>query len=289
MKVYFAGMESIHSSYPVNVLPTDNIFCTFFYHKKTDAFLKKINKLNGHKGTITIDSGAHTFFGYTGESTMAHHNSKDKSKMPCPDKYFARYFEWIKENYEKISYYVELDIQSIVGMDKVRKWRAMLKSAGVFDKCILVAHSVDTWEDFVELCEESESKYIGFEGLRAKKILMPYTKMLKYCYERQIKVHGFALTDASIASNFPFSTVDSTTWTAPVRFGSIIVVDGGKLKQVAPTKANYLKYKVSPDMFKTDRSKEASTLKLNHAMESQREYEKFLTRLWETRGIKWNW
>jgi len=289
MKVYFAGMESIYSSYKVDLLPTDNIFCTFFYNKKTDSFLKQVNKLKGHLGTITIDSGAHTFFGYTGESTMAHHNNKDKSKMPCPDKYFSRYFDWIKENYEKIDYYVELDIQSIVGMEKVRSWRAMLKSAGVFDKCILVAHSVDTWEDFITLCNESESKYIGFEGLRAKKILMPYTKMLKYCYENQIRVHGFALTDAAIASAFPFSTVDSTTWTAPVRFGSIIVLDGGKLKQVAPTKANYLKYRIDTSMFKTERSKEASTLKLNHAMESQREYEKFLKRLWETRGIKWNW
>lgn len=287
MKVYFAGIETCSASYNLNIKRGDNIFCTYFYKNKTDVFLDKISINKGHKGLITIDSGAHSFFGYTGNSTAAHHNNKVKKEMPDPNIYFEKYIEWIKTNYDKASYFVELDIQSIVGMEKVWRWRQRYIDEGVMEKIIMVLHSYEGIESLDQMLRMARSGYIGLEGLRAKKINLPYTKILKRCIDEGVKVHGFALTDANIASKYPFYSVDSTTWTAPVRYGTIIILENGKLKQVAPTKENYLKHKISPDEFKVNKSKKASTMKLNFAMNSQRQYEAYLKNLWEKRGVKW--
>lgn len=287
MKVYFAGMENIYNSYKTPPKKTDNIFCTFFYPNSTVKFLKDISKDKGHEGIITIDSGAHSFFGYAGTSTAAHHNNKDKSEMPDPYLYFEKYLSFIKEHYEKISYFVELDIQAIVGMDQVWKWRERMSKEGVYDKCIPVIHSIDSTDVYKRTLDTLESGYIGLEGLRNKKINLPYMKILKECYERNIKVHGFALTASEITTKYPFFSVDSTTWTAPVRYGTLLVLDKGSLKQVGCTKANHIKYGFPVELHSTNKDRESSVKKLQYCMGQQRKYEKFLKDMWISRGIKW--
>lgn len=294
MIVYFAGMETTCKSYDILPKSTDNIFCTYFYRKNTDSMLEKFSKDKGHKGIITVDSGAHSFFGYTGTSTAAHHNGKNPDDMPDPEKYWRDYLKWIVLNYQKISFFVELDIGAIVGYDTVLRWRSEMRDAGVFDKCIMVMHSTgmdlnkSTMENFYALCEETESNYIGFEGLRAKKVTLPYGKMLHHCFKNKIKVHGFALTAKEVTTKYPFYSVDSTTWTVPLRYGTFLVIEDGSMKQVSPTKENYIKYGIDPYLNSNERSKEASANKLLLSMETQREYEIFLTKLWDKRGVKWH-
>jgi len=293
MIVYFAGMETTLNSYDIVPKATDNIFCTYFYRKNTDKMLEKLSIDKGHQGIITVDSGAHSFFGYTGNSTAAHHNGKDPKDMPDPEKYWKNYLKWVVKNYDRISYFVELDIGAIVGYSTVKRWRGEMKFAKVLDKCIPVMHSTgmdsekSTWENFTDLCDSTTSGYIGLEGLRAKQVTLPYMKMLKYCYSKGIKVHGFALTNKDIVNKYPFYSVDSTTWTAPLRYGTHIVLDNGMLKQVTPTKKNYIKHRVNPELFNGQRSRDASTQKLMSSMEAQRDYEIYLTKLWKARGVNW--
>lgn len=287
MKIYFAGMEIAYSSYGYVPEPEDNVFCTYFYRKQTDKFLKDIN-IQNHKGLITIDSGAHSFFGYLENVAAAHQKKKGKDEMPCPHEYFSKYLNWIKNNYDKISYFAELDIGEIVGLDQVKEWRNVLKEHGVYDKCITVMHSNMTWADFIELLDDSESKYIALEGLRGKKVNLPYSKMLKECYERKISVHGFALTSDTIVKKYPFTTVDSTTWTSIIRYGSLLVFDGKSLKQVKPNKENHMKYKVSVDFNNKNRSKEVSLDKISFSADQTRKFQRYITKLWEERGIKWH-
>lgn len=288
MKVYLAGMESILTSYKTfNLKPDDNIFGTFFYESNTTRMLEILRERGGHKGIVTIDSGAHTFFGQAGVSAATHHTNT-KKKMQDPHKYIDRYFEWIKEHWDQISYFVELDIQSILGLDQVKKWRKRMQSEGIYKKCITVYHSVDTWEDYVEMLDTSESMYVGLEGLRAKKRMIPYVKSLKAAYERGIKVHGFALTNMSTMKNFPFYSVDSTTWTSCVRYGSFIQIDRhGELRQKIPTKANYFADNIPVDLIAGNKSVDSSTKKLEHSAQKFREIEKIMTDLWVARGIKW--
>lgn len=287
MKVFFAGFETVVASYTVFEKPTDDIFATYFYRNKTNALFERVSKAKGHQGLIVIDSGAHSFFGYTGTSTAAHHNNKKVKDMPDPNKYLADYVDWIEENYDHADYFVELDIQSIVGLEQVKKWREIYKSRNIAKKIIKVMHRCDSWDDFEKMVNESESGYIGLEGLSAKKINLPYMKMLNYCYKKNVKVHGFALTASDITLNYPFYSVDSTTWTAPVRYGTFLVLENGSLKQKKPDKNNLLKYKLPIELITKNLTLEGSNIKLGLSMEAQRKYGEYLTEYWRKRGVLW--
>jgi len=289
MILYFAGMESIMRSYDYEPHPTDHVFGTYFYKSNTQQMIDRL-KPGGHLGTITIDSGAHSFFGQAGISSSAHHNKSGKKKsLPKPEDYFDGYVSWLKDNYEKIDYFVELDIQAIVGMEKVKEWRKRLAREGLFDKCIMVFHSIDSMDDFDEMISMTQSHYIGLEGLRNKKVTLPYFKLLSRCYDAKVKVHGFALTNTDILSEYPFYSADSTTWTASIRYGTFFGLDSmGMVRQKNPSKNNYFKYNVDIDSTKYNRTKDASIRKLVQAAAEFRKFETSLTSLWESRGVRWH-
>jgi hypothetical protein len=288
VKLYFAGTENVNDSYRWEPLPTDNLFCTFFYATRTSKLLQKL--AGKHKGLITIDSGAHSFFGYAGISTQTHHNKKQhgKSKMPCPIRYFDQYLYWLKRHEHLFDYFVELDIQAIVGFEKVRFWRRKLERLNLWHKCIPVLHSCDTNDEMMETISDCASKYVGFEGLRDRKVNIPYMKLLDYCYKRNVRTHGFALTNNKILEAYPFYSADSTTWTSTVRYGSFMVFDRGmKIVQKPPTRRNYLKNRINPGIFNTVKDEQTSRKKLEHSASVLRKAEVFLTTLWESRGVKW--
>lgn len=290
MKVYFAGMETMLAGYGhkgFEIKTTDNVFGTFFNEKATTKMLEEFEQRN-HKGLITVDSGAHTFFGFAGTSGATHHRNSQKDKIPDPDVYVRNYFDWVKTHWDRLSYFVELDIQEIIGLERVKAWREIMKKEGLYKKCITVYHKVDTFDDYMAILEESESGYVALEGLWHKKMWIPYTRCLREAYARGIKVHGFALTSSDITHQFPFYSVDSTTWTNILQFGSTLVMDRfGVLRQKSPSKDNYLKYNIPVHLFNIQRTEESRVAKLNYAAEKYREYEEFLTAMWKARGVKW--
>lgn len=288
MRLYFAGMEQCMNSYDYVPLKMDNIFTTFFYANNTSRALVEL-KRQGHKGIKTVDSGAHSFFGFTGTSTMSHHNKKDKEEMPDPNEYMARYIIWLKKHFDLFDYFVELDIQSIVGIEKVKYWRRRLQREGLWEKCIPCLHSVDTPATWEETIKGAASRYVGFEGLRKKQVTLPYKELLKTCYDLGVRVHGFALTNYDILEEYPFWSADSTTWTSCVRYGTFIARDEyGRMKQKIPTKGNYLLHGHSLKLHNSQRSKEISLEKLKHSAQKLRESETFLHRLWINRGVDWD-
>lgn len=290
MKLYFAGMESITNSYDDYTFEdTDNVFGTYFYEGNTTKMLLKLRHHGKHKGIITVDSGAHSFFGFAGVSSATHHKSSKKEDMPDPNEYIMQYLAWLKKYGHLLDYFVELDIQAIVGIEKVRYWRKKLEREGLWHKCIPVLHSCDTEAQWDETIKGAASGYVGLEGLRAGKVTLPYMKLLEKCYNLGVKVHGFALTNYKILEQFPFWSADSTTWTSCVRYGTFIVRDEfGKMMQKNPSTENYLSHGISLDIHKNKRSKESSTKKLEHSAQKFRESEKFLTRLWVERGVDWD-
>lgn len=286
MKIYLAGMESILNSYDFDLKRDDNIFGTFFYKGNSTRMLEKLRERGGHKGLVTIDSGAHSFFAMAG---VACTNTKTKSKAPDPDEYVNDYLSWVKENFDQISYFVELDIQSLIGLKRVKAWREQMKKMGIYSKCITVYHSCDEWEDYIEMLDTSESGYVGFQGLRKKKALIPYFKSLKEAYSRGIRVHGFALTDPKIMKKYPFYSVDSTTWTSSVRYGTYMHIDRDyAFRQKVGTKENYFKDCVPVEITKKMQDKEASCKKLEHSAQKFRDYAEVVTELWEKRGVNWD-
>lgn len=290
MIVYLAGYETAYNSYKCILPRTNNLFLTYFYKQNTNKALRAL-KPEGHKGLITIDSGAHSFFGLMGisvTSSNADRQNSDLSKMPDPNEYFAVYKQWAKEHYHLFDYFCELDLQELLGMDKIRSWRKQLDDLGIADKCITVHHSSDTWEDFVRLCEESKSGYIAIEGLKKDKPMLPYNKFIKHAYQKGIKVHGFAFTKAQLLHSFAFYSVDSSSWTSSVRYGLFQAWDGNSMKSIKPTYDSFLKYKIPIKMHNSLRTKLDCATKISWQAEQYVKMEEYFTRYWNLRGVKWH-
>lgn len=287
MQVYLAAYETQYSTYRVPIRKEQNIFCTYYYKDKTEATLRDMKAI-GHKGMITIDSGAHSFFAQLGMSAVNHGNVS--GKIQDPYEYFEEYFNWVMEWKDYFTYFVDLDIQDIVGLDTVRKWRQRFIDAGVGHKMITVWHTVDGWKNFERQVAESVSNYVGVEGLRSGKEMLPYNKFIKYAYTHDCKVHGFAFTKPGLLHKFPFYSVDSSSWTYGIRFGAIYVWEKNKLLTIntGSDKHLFAKYGIDPNVFhSTVRNEDSCRQKLMYSANAYWEMQEYFTKLWEKRGIHW--
>ena len=161
-----------------------------------------------------LDSGAFTFL----------NNSKSDINWK---EYVDKYADFINKN--NIEYFFELDIDSIVGYEKVKEYRNYLE-AKTGKKCIPVWHKSRGKEEFLRLCDEY--KYIAIGGIVTKEIRPCDYKFLNYfikeAHKRNCKIHGLGFTNIKNIFIYKFDTVDSTAWTTGNRFGSTIYFFNGQ-------------------------------------------------------------
>lgn len=163
-----------------------------------------------------------------------------------------------------------------------------MRKMGLSSKLITVYHKVDKFDDYMEILETTNSGYVALEGLWHKKMWIPYLKCIREAYNRGIKVHGFALTNSDITKEFPFYSVDSTTWTNTLQFGTVLCLDQFcNIRQKPTTKKNILDLKIPIDLVSINRGEKERIVKLNYAMDQIRDYENLLRSLWRARGVHW--
>lgn len=286
MEIYNAAFETQFSSYKIELPKDHNLFLTYYYQKKTDEALPRL-KSEGHTGIITIDSGAHSFFEQIGVSVTGKKDKKGKKAEKDPYVYFKKYLEWAKLHYDEFDYFVELDLQEIVGMQQVREWRRIMQEEGIADKMITVHHTCNDDEDYAELLQTSVSGYIGIEGIRPDHEMLPYNKFLKQAYETGTKVHGFAFTRADLLYDFPFYSVDSSSWTTSIRYGVFQIFKSGRMRSCAPIKNHFLRNAIPMYMHNSFREKSDNKIKLEYSANQYKMLEHFFTELWEYKGIHW--
>lgn len=286
MRVYMAAFETQKKNYDIKLDVNCGIFLSYFYQKIVDKVLPDI-KASGHKGVIVIDSGAHSFFEEIGVSATAKNKKKDGNISKDPEVFFKSYVKWVKENYDYFDYFVELDLQEIVSQKRVNEWRQIYKEEGISDKCIMVHHSFNNEEEFFELLDKYQtSGYIGLEGIRPGYKVMDYNFFLKQAYERGIKVHGFAFTRSQLLYKYPFFSVDSSSWTTPIRYGVHGFFYEGEMKSCSEKK-DYFRFNRPIAMHSSFRTKDDSRVKLEiHHLEYLK-LQDFFTKLWEGRGVFW--
>ena len=96
-------------------------------------------------------------------------------------------------------------------------------------------------------------------------------RFLNYCFSRtreKVMVHGLGMTVEGLLKNYPFYTVDSTSWMSPALFASSKI--HGEKYMKANAKSRHFSYNTEEEI--------PWWLSL----------EKRTTKLWESRGIKWN-
>ncbi len=215
MKVFFAGGEGRQDIFLK--MGVKNVLCSYYYIKNG----KKRIDLQAYKDAgikIMIGSGAHTIV-----------VRKKIINNIDPEEYFNSYLEWLSENRNLIDYYVELDIQEIIGLDRVKGWRRQMRDKGL--NPIVALHprvgSPDTeWNEMT-----SEYNYCAIEGGLP---LHYYINKLLVSEKKKVRVHGFAMTKSYEMSKIPFYSVDSTSWLSGSRFGGSYFWLNDKLLQEGP-------------------------------------------------------
>ena len=119
LKVYLAGVAPWKEQglYDKAITAHRPYILESFYYVNNDT-----KRLLPYFGDFLLDSGAFTFM-------------QGKTGSPNWDEYIERYANFIKEN--KVQKYFELDIDSVVGYERVKEYRRKLESL-VGWKCIPV-------------------------------------------------------------------------------------------------------------------------------------------------------
>jgi len=276
-----------------------SLFDTFLAHKgdsQRDLY-GVVRNMIGNDGWITCDSGAYTVFAALGLTTTV-----GAKKLPFGgdyDAYFKAYLEWAVDNEQNVDYFVELDLQELVGRKKVDEWLRLWQKAGLAHRVIRVWHgNVDSARDFEDMCATTPSRYIAIEGLRPGRAALPYREMALRAYSEQCRLHGLALCNSSVLLQAPFYSVDSSSYLGPRRFGSFIFYDPRKFAvQTCRNPQEALRRGLlTPDDMATlaQTGKGApwgmrgGKVRFVHGIGEYRKMEKHLTALWKARGIDWS-
>jgi hypothetical protein len=254
------------------------------------------------------DSGAFAFFSAQGTGGLP--KARKAGHLPTGvkdiDEFFRGYLNWIQDNYHLCDYFVELDLQELVGPDLVELWRGLYQSAGVADKIILGFHPRDSIPLYQHYAATWPSRYLGLQGIRGGRQKMPYMELIARARREQCCVHGFAMTRPSVLWFLPFSSVDSTSWMLGARWPDVLwfrpharqplphkvchkitrknLVDEGLLHFCRDHGLDAQKLLLLGGC-KYPGGREASELRVLAALIAFREYEKFITQYWAARGI----
>lgn len=164
-----------------------------------------------------LDSGAFTFMqGTSGEVDW--------------DEYLQRYIDFINRNDVKL--FFELDIDSVVGYERVLELRKKLED-GTGKKCIPVWHISRGKDDFLKMCDEYD--YVAVGGIVSKEIppkkYPMFSWLIREAHRRGAKIHGLGFTNLEGLKKYHFDSVDSTAWTTGNRFGAIYQFDGQTMRK----------------------------------------------------------
>lgn len=160
-----------------------------------------------------LDSGAFTFM------------SNAKKGNIDWKKYIDGYVDFINRN--SVKHFFELDIDCIVGYENVLKIRQYIEEK-TGKKCIPVWHKSRGKEEFLKMCDEYD--YVAIGGIVSKEITQneyPYfTWFINEAHKRGTKIHGLGFTNLKGLEKYKFDSVDSTSWMAGNRFGSVYFFNG---------------------------------------------------------------
>ena len=211
MKVFLAGAFTREKAFIGKNI--DYMLESFFY-----VLPWQIERIPNMK-MFLLDSGAFTFMNGTGNANF--------------DEYLTRYINFI--NKYDIKYFFELDVDSIVGYEKVKQLRKRLENE-TGKKCIPVWHKSRGKEEYLKMCEEYD--YVAIGGIVTKEITKEqysfFPWFINEAHKRGCKIHGLGFTDTKLLQKYHFDSVDSTAWLSGSRFGHVYYFDNGVMKNKTP-------------------------------------------------------
>lgn len=209
MKIFLAGTYSENKN-AEDVLQSMYNLESFYYIKPWQYEMVHRSKM------FLLDSGAFTFF--------------SSGKKIDWDEYIEKYANFIKEH--DVSYFFELDIDSLIGYESVKQYRKKLERL-TNRQCIPVWHKSRGIEEWKRMC--SEYPYVEIGGIASKEIkpnqYVAFPSMINYAHKCRARVHGLGFTNVNKFDEIQFDSVDSTRWNC-ARFGRLEYFDGQTIKTV---------------------------------------------------------
>lgn len=214
MKLFLAGVAPWRSGggYDPIIREHKPFILESFYYADADT-----ERLLPYYGDFLLDSGAFTFM-------------MGKGGNPNWDDYIERYADFIVRN--NVQKYFELDIDSVVGYEQVKKIRTALERKTA-RPCIPVWHLSRGMDEYKRMCDEYN--YVAIGGIVSGEITKDKYKyfpaLIQEAHKRVAKVHGLGFTNLSYLPSIHFDSVDSTAWTTGNRFGFLYFFDGKTMQK----------------------------------------------------------
>ena len=201
-KLYFSGAENLSCEKLFRELKVKYLLFSFLHLK--DCRILKEAKLNNV--SVMIDSGAYTL---------------QRGREIDYDKFVDKYIRFINKYSDYIDCFVELDIENVVGLERVEGWTdRIIKETG--RQPIVVWHKERGWEYWKKMCKKYD--YVGVSGVMKNQGKMAVENkylplFLREAKKHNTKVHGFGLTRLKVLDKYRFESVDSTSWNAGSTYG----------------------------------------------------------------------
>lgn len=208
-KIFLAGIHSVKTTITPYYKPY-YVLESFMSLKSNTKATREYIKWCLQAKEFLLDSGAYTFM------TKASKTENYTSEM-FKD-YIDKYIDFI--NTYDIKYFFEMDIDSIVNYENVKKIRQYIEEK-TNKKVIPVWHKSRGMKEFHDMCKEY--KYVAVGGIAAKEIKRSEFGLLcELCdiaHSYGCKIHGLGYSPLSVLNErkCPFDTVDSTTWLAHLK------------------------------------------------------------------------
>ena len=218
MKVFLAGT---HSRKPEFIIPhkIPYLLESFYYIEEWQVEYIKSKDCK----MFLLDSGAFTFMS----------NSK---KIDFED-YLYKYINFI--NKYDIKYFFELDIDSVVGLKEVERYREILERE-TGKKSIPVWHKSRGKQYFLDMVKEYD--YVAIGGIVSGEIKRSEYKyfpwFIEQAHKHNCKIHGLGFTNTKLLKTYKFDSVDSTTWLSGSFGGHILRFNAGQIEKVATATGN---------------------------------------------------
>lgn len=228
-RMHFSGVEGNTHFNVAKAAGVKHMLLSYFYiRRKGRKFLEE--RFGDGSIQLFVDSGAHTFMNDLDEY-------KDKPDSFWED-YIIKYLQWARNNSQFVFAMAELDVDVIVGKEKVKLWRKKYFEPFELETgipvCYIWRSSTYTFKDWIDMCKTFN--YLGFSGMNDDASVIAMRRLLSTAKKHGAVCHGMAMTKPSILPQLPFFSVDSISWKSGEMYGVTYVWDGHKLHTITKDK-----------------------------------------------------
>ncbi len=233
-----------------------NVLISYHYIRQNLEFTKEIlEKVREWGGLFMTDSGAFSFL-----------NDKefDAQKFDWED-YLIEYTDWLSANREYIFTACNLDVDSFVDHDTVQRWNKIyFKPLEEHMNICYVAHPLGGNRTDMTMVKEycKEHRYVAV----SEEFVSKASDIYQMAKKTNTAIHGLAWTKPTILKDFPFFSVDSSSWVNYQKFGATVSWDGVNFMQYDMSNKGIRrtlgkqakKYGVSMEEFCTEKNQDGS-------------------------------